>query len=89
MNLEFQSEQDLYKRLKPALDSKLNELKLNSYGYLKQEDIWNYLKETKWRSSSNLALNEMVSDILNCDNKLLDKYLKEKLSTRNQNIEII
>ena len=47
MNLEFQSEQDLYKRLKPALDSKLNELKLNSYGYLKQEDIWNYLKETK------------------------------------------
>ena len=65
MNLEFQSEQDLYKRLKPALDSKLNELKLNSYGYLKQEDIWNYLKETKWRSSSNLALNEMVSDILN------------------------
>ena len=87
MNLEFQSEQDLYKRLNPALDSKLNELKLNSYGYLKQEDIWNYLKETKWRSSSNLAVNEMVSDILNCDNELVDDYFKQRIKRAARKID--
>ncbi len=86
MELEFKSEQELYDRLKPALEAKLTELKNNSYGYLKIEDIWNYLKETKWRDSSNLVLSEMVSDILNSDNELIDDYFKEKLNSRNRNV---
>ncbi len=86
MELEFRSEQELYDRLKPALEAKLTELKNNSYGYLKIEDIWNYLKETKWRDSSNLVLSEMVSDILNSDNELIDDYFKEKLNSRNRNV---
>lgn len=86
MELEFKSEQELYDRLKPALEAKLTELKNNSYGYLKIEDIWNYLKETKWRDSNNLVLSEMVSDILNSDNELIDDYFKEKLNSRNRNV---
>ena len=86
MDLEFNSEADLYKRLKPALESKLDELKRNSYGYLKIEDIWNYLKDTKWLHSSNLSLNEMVSDILNCDNELVDDYFKQKISRVSRDV---
>ena len=28
-------------------------------------------------NSNSLALHEMVSDVLNCDNDLIDNYLKE------------
>ena len=55
--------------------------------YIKKEDIWNYLKETKWRSSSNLALNEMVSDILNCDNELVDDYFKQRIKRAARKID--
>ena len=51
-------------------------------------DIWNYLILTKWTKSHNLELSDIVSDILNCDNKLLDEYLKDNL-TKRENIEII
>ena len=69
MDIEFSSEEELYNRLKPALRAKLTELNNYGYGYLKIEDIWNYLKEKEWRSSHNLTLNDMVSSILSCDNK--------------------
>ena len=44
MELEFSSVEELYNRLKPALRTKLSELSEYGYGYLKIEDIWNYLK---------------------------------------------
>ena len=50
--------------------------------------MWNYLILTKWTKAHNLELSDIVSDILNCDNKLLDKYLKDNL-TKDRNIEII
>ena len=64
--------------------SELNRL---GYRYIHKNDIWNYLILTKWTKAHDLELSDIVSDILNCDNKLLDKYLKERVS--NQNIEII
>ena len=54
------------------------------YIYIKEEDIWNYLKEVKWINAKNLSLYQMVSDVLNSDNMLIDKYLKEKLNMRNR-----
>ncbi len=86
MDMEFNSQKELYDRLKPALNTKMTELKENGYGYLKIEDIWNYLKESKWKSSHNLALNEMVSDILNSDNELIDAYFKEKINEKNRKL---
>ena len=59
---------------------------LDQYGYLKPEDIWNYLKEKKWKSSHDLMLSDMVSDILNCDNVLVDDYFKEKINEKNRKV---
>ena len=84
--MEFSTLEELYNRLKPALRTKKTELKENGYGYLKIEDIWNYLKENKWKKSTNLSLNDMVSDILNADNLLIDDYFKDKLNDKNRKI---
>ncbi len=86
MDIEFKSASELYDRLKPALESKVNELKRDGYDYLSAEDVWNYLKEKKWKNSNNLALHEMVSDILNSDNALIDAYFKSKLNTRKRRL---
>ena len=79
MDIEFNSIRELYERLKPALNTKLMELKRNDLDYIKTEDIWNYLKITKWEKSSNLLLYQMVSDILNLDNNDIDEYVKEQI----------
>ena len=85
--MDFSTQEELFNRLKPALRSKKRELNEYGYGYLKMEDIWNYLKESLWVRSKNLSLNEMVSDILNVDNEEVDAYFKEKLKERKVYLE--
>lgn len=80
MDIEFSSIKELYDRLEPALDTKYNELKRNKINYIKKEDIWNYLKLNKWSHAKDLLLHEMVDDILNCDNALLDDYVKRNMT---------
>ena len=82
-DIKFTSLEELYKRLKNELKTKKDEMNQLGYMYIKEIDIWNYLKEVKWIQSRNLSLYQMVSDVLNADNILIDKYLKEKLSLRN------
>ena len=48
MDITFDTLEDLYKRVKPALKTKKEEMKRLGYIYIKEEDIWNYLKEIKW-----------------------------------------
>ena len=79
MDMEFSSVEELYERLKPALKTKLTELKEFGYGYLKIEDIWNYLKDTRWSKANNLLLYQMVDDILNLDNNEIDEYVKGEI----------
>ena len=86
MDMEFSSLEELYKRLTPALRTKMSELKQYGYGYLKKEDIWNYLKENVWTNSHNLSLNEMVSDILNVSGEDVDMYFKEKISEKGRKV---
>lgn len=86
MDIEFSSLEELYKRLTPALKTKMSELRQYGYGYLKIEDIWNYLKENVWTSSHNLSLNEMVSDILNVKSENVDLYFKEKISEKSRKV---
>jgi len=86
MDVEFNSLEELYRRIKPALHTKKEEMKRNGYPYIKEEDIWNYLKEVKWVHSKNLSLYQMVSDDLNVKDNLIDRYLKEKLSMRNRDV---
>ena len=86
MDIVFESLEELYKRIKPALHTKQQEMRREGYIYIKEEDIWNYLKEKKWINSKNLSLYQMVSDVLNADNILIDSYLKEKLNMRNRTV---
>jgi hypothetical protein len=77
MDLEFKSLTELYLRMKPALRTKKRELYRGGYKYIKEEDIWNYLKETSWKSACDLALYKMVSDVLNINALELDEYMKK------------
>ena len=86
MEIEFNSATELYQRLEPALRSKVAELKRDGYDYLTTEDVWNYLKESKWKESNNLALNEMVNDILNSENIIIDDYFKQKMEKRTRRV---
>lgn len=86
MEVEFNSLEELYNRLKPALITKKNEMNRSGYQYIKIEDIWNYLKEVKWKKARDLSLYEMVSDVLNVDDLLIDDYLKQKLNLKNREI---
>jgi len=79
MDIEFNNVKDLYERLKPALNAKINELKRKDLDYIKKEDIWNYLKITKWENANDLLLYEMVDDILKLDDSVIDEYVKDKI----------
>ena len=79
MDIEFNSVKELYERLKPALTTKVTELKRNDLDYIKIEDIWNYLKDSKWSKANNLLLYQMVDDILNLDNNEIDEYVKGEI----------
>lgn len=79
MELEFKNLKELYNRIYPALETKKNEMKRAGYSYIKEEDIWNYLKEIKWKKANDLCLHEMINDVLNTDNLVIDNYLKERL----------
>ena len=79
MDIEFNSVKELYERLKPALTTKVTELKRNDLDYIKIEDIWNYLKDSKWSKANNLLLYQMVDDILNLDKNEIDEYVKGEI----------
>lgn len=78
--------QKLYEFLSPALNVKLRLLRNRNYFYIKKEDIWLYLKETKWPYSKGLTIADMLNDIIHCDNQEIDLYLKEKISKLDRSI---
>jgi len=84
--ITFNSLEELYTRIKPALFTKKEEMRRNGYIYVKEEDIWNYLKEVKWLSARNLSLYEMTCDILNTDDSIIDSYLRNKLNLKNRKV---
>ena len=62
MNLEFNSLKELYDRIKPALETKVSEMRRCGYSYVKVEDVWNYLKEIKWRGFADFDIIEDPRD---------------------------
>lgn len=84
MDISFNSLEELYRRLKPALSAKRSEMKRSGYIYATEEDIWNYLKEEKWKNSNNLSLYDMTSDIFDIDNSIIDDYLRTKMNVKNR-----
>lgn len=86
MDINFSSKEELYRRLKPALNAKKEELKRNDFEYVTIDDIWNFLVENKWRNASNLSLYQVTKDIFNVDNSVLDNYIREKMNNKNRNV---
>ena len=91
MDLDFNSIEELYNRLQPALLTKKEQMRRNGYSYIKKNDIWNYLRDNNWKNSKDLSLYQMVSDILNTDDVYIDSYVKQqlKLRSRRANLENI
>ena len=94
MDYEFSSKEELFQRVKPALNAKVGELHRFGYTYINQMDVWNYLIENKWIKSKDLMLSDIVSDILHTDNKKIDTYLKSKITDERsqyfeKNIEVL
>lgn len=95
MDLEFSSKEELYKRVKPALNAKVCELHRLGYFYIKDIDVWNYLIEVKWIKSKDLMLSDIVDDIMHIDAVKIDNHLKGKIAkTRrtsefDKNLEIL
>lgn len=83
---EYKSQKELYLALVPALNVKMRIVRNSEYNYIKKEDIWNYLRTNKWCKDINLCISEMVNDIINVEERLIDKYLKDKLNKEEKEI---
>ena len=70
---EFETLDELKKRITPAIETKIKELKTNFYEGITTEDIWEYLK-IKWKKEKNLTLYDIVNDILNIDNETIFQF---------------
>ena len=73
--LNDDTKEELYVRLRPALNAKLQELRRLNYPNITEEDIWSYLSEVKWTKSKGLMLSDIVSDIIHVDNRRLNSYV--------------
>ena len=80
---------ELYKRLMTALNCKIRELDRLNVGYVKKEDIWNYLLKEKWENITGLDLSTMVDDILNLDNQDLINFVSKKTNNHDNDENII
>lgn len=74
MNIEFKNLQELKERINPALDMKIKELKTKNYNLITKEDIWNYLKNNKWKNSNDLTLYDIINDIMNIEDEKIEAY---------------
>ena len=79
-SMRFNSIEELYNKLLPALETRVSELKLNGVSYIKVDDIWEYLKRNKWSKSIDLTLSKCVDDILNTDEAEFKKFVRSKMT---------
>ncbi len=87
MGIEFNSLEELYKRVTPALNSKVKEFKRIGIEFVKEEDIWNYLVQNKWKKSTNLELCTIVDDILNTNNEAIKEFVTAKFKNIKRDID--
>lgn len=76
---KFNSINDLYKRVLPALQARVAELNRENYMYIDVLDIWNYCVENIWKNKTDLRIYELVNDILNVDGIKLEVYIRRNL----------
>jgi hypothetical protein len=75
--MEFTSLGELYKKLIPAFNVKKRLILNSKYKEITNENIWNYLTDTKWRQAVDLSLTDMINDIITADLADIYKYMEE------------
>ena len=83
--IEFKTVEELYKRVSPALYSKVKEIKRMGYTLVTEKDVWNYLAENEWNKRNDLELFDLISDILSVDNYRLYDYVMENIKKLKDN----
>lgn len=78
MEKKINTQRDLYNKVLPALKTKRHELISAGIKIVKEEDIWNYNKNKKWKNATSLTLAGIVDDILNTDNQEYENYVVQK-----------
>lgn len=77
-DIVFKSEDELFDRIKPALRSKKKILNKKGAKNITEEDIWDFMVENVWVSSSDLELCDMVDKILHAEDALIIEYYHNK-----------
>lgn len=75
--IEFESVEELYRRVRPALTIKKDEFKRLGYKNIQEEDIWSFLAYHVFSQTVNLTLFDIVSSIMHVDIEKLLKYKEE------------
>lgn len=75
MDYEFNSKEELFERVLPALKIKVKEIKRLGNTNVTCLDVWNHLIDNNWKSGKNLRLSDIVNDILCIDG---NKFLNNK-----------
>jgi len=70
---------DLYKRVLPALKTKVGELKRENIPFVSELDVWNYCVKTKWKNKHDLRIYEIVDDILNEDGLKIEIFVRKNI----------
>lgn len=83
--IKFKSLEELYKRIYPALNSKVKELKRENINFINEEDIWKSLKDNKWINTKTLCLADIVDDILNTNKSFFIDYISKKKELEKKN----
>ena len=85
MENKFNTQNELFNKVRPALKTKRNELVRNGIKFVNELDIWEYNKLYNWRGAKGLTLASVVNDILNTDDKLYEKFALKKFERRENN----
>ncbi|PLR93746.1 post-transcriptional regulator [Bacillus sp. T33-2] len=57
--------EQFYGKVKPALESKLEEFSMLGYGTVTEKELWDYLTKKKWKKpKEDVHVYEIVADIL-------------------------
>lgn len=80
MDYEFSSLEELYKRVRPALKSKVDELQKYGNLSISEYDLWKCLIINKWRCGTGLMLSDIVDDILNTSFDEINSYYMKMIN---------
>lgn len=74
--LEIRKPVDEWKRdLRPAIESKVEELQMMGYPRATVEDVWKCLQKKVWKGNPDKRLHEVVQDILHLSSTIYMSYL--------------